>query len=306
MTSASAANTSTTRAAKSAARVVAWLGETLFVLPIIAVVGLTIVLPSIAVIGYSFTNWDPGYHSPWVGLKNYTDLATSADFHQILINQGIFLLGIPLWMILPLAVAFLLYEGVPFPGVFRTIFFFPAMVSPALVGILFTFILLPDGPVERTLEERRARGAGSQLAGGSELRSAHDHRAARVGDDGGGSRDLLGGVERPTPELLEAASLDGANWWQRFRHVVLPGIRGTVELWAVILVVTIFLGVFPWIFTLTRGGPGLLTTTFDFDIYRNALTFGYFGTAAAESVYLLLIVGLIILVGVKIFHREES
>src|SRR4051812_17020214 len=124
MTSASAANTSTTRAAKSAARVVAWLGETLFVLPITAVVGLTIVLPSIAVIGYSFTNWDPGYHSPWVGLKNYTDLATSTDFHQILINQGIFLLGIPLWMILPLAVAFLLYEGVPFPGVFRTIFFF--------------------------------------------------------------------------------------------------------------------------------------------------------------------------------------
>jgi ABC-type sugar transport system permease subunit len=304
--SASGADSGTTRAAKSAARVLAWSGETLFVLPITAVVGLTIVVPSIAVIGYSFTNWDPGYHSPWVGLKNYKDLATSADFHQILINQGIFLLGIPLWMILPLAVAFLLYEGVPFPAVFRTIFFFPAMVSPALVGILFTFILLPDGPLNVLL-----RNVGLGVLAHSWLADPNLARPTIIvllawATMGVGVVIFSAALSVLPPELLEAASLDGANWWQRFRHVVLPGIRGTVELWAVILVVTIFLGVFPWIFTLTRGGPGLLTTTFDFDIYRNALTFGYFGTAAAESVYLLLIVGFIILVGVKIFHREES
>jgi ABC-type sugar transport system permease subunit len=306
VTSASGADTSRTRAAPSAARVLKWSGEVLFVLPIVAVIGLAIVVPSVSVIAYSFTKWDPGYHSPWVGLDNYKELATSADFHQILINQGIFLLGIPLWMILPLAIAFVLYEGIPFPGVFRTIFFFPAMVSPALVGILFTFILLPDGPLNSAL---RSVGLGSLAH--SWLAEQNLARPTIIvllawATMGVGVVIFSAALSALPPELLEAAALDGANWWRRLWHVVLPGIRGTVELWAVILVVTIFLGVFPWIFTLTRGGPGKLTTTFDFDIYQNALTFGYFGTAAAESVYLLLIVGLIILIGVKIFHRRED
>jgi ABC-type sugar transport system permease subunit len=270
------------------------------------VIGLAIVVPSVSVVAYSFTNWEPGYPSPWVGLKNYKDLATSADFHQILINQGILMLGIPLWMIVPLAVAFLLYEGVPYPGVFRTIFFFPAMVSPALVGILFTFILLPDGPLNSLL---RTVGLGSLAR--SWLSDPTLVRPTIIvllawATMGVGVVIFSAALSVLPTELLEAASLDGANWWQRFRHVVLPGIRGTVELWAVILVVTVFLGVFPWIFTLTRGGPGNLSTTFDFDIYRNALTLGYFGTAAAESVYLLLIVGSIIAIGVKVFHRRES
>jgi multiple sugar transport system permease protein len=70
-----------------------------------------------------------------------------------------------------------------------------------------------------------------------------------------------------------------------------------IELWVVILVITVFVAVFPWIFTLTRGGPGYSSTTIDYDIYQNALGNGYFGTAAAEAVMLLIIVAVVVAAG---------
>jgi ABC-type sugar transport system permease subunit len=64
-----------------------------------------------------------------------------------------------------------------------------------------------------------------------------------------------------------------------------------------ILIITVFVSLFPWIYTLTRGGPGYSTTTLDLDVYQNALVFGFFGTAAAETVYLLIMIVLLAIVG---------
>ena len=64
--------------------------------------------------------------------------------------------------------------------------------------------------------------------------------------------------------------IDGAGWWARFRYVVLPALRSVIQLWVMILIITVFVSLFPWIYTLTRGGPGYSTTTLDFDIYQNA------------------------------------
>ena len=199
-------------------------------------------------------------------------------------------------------VAALLYERVPAPGIFRTIFFFPATVSPAVIGILFSFILGPTGPLNSTLRDARARRPRSELARRPVARQAGDHRRARMGDDGHGRRDLLGGALGLPPELFEAAALDGASWLQRFRYVTVPSVRRVIELWVVILVITVFVAVFPWIFTLTRGGPGFSSTTIDFDIYQNALQFGYYGIAAAEAVVLLVIVAVVVGLGGLVSH----
>jgi multiple sugar transport system permease protein len=85
-----------------------------------------------------------------------------------------------------------------------------------------------------------------------------------------------------------------------------PSVRRVIELWVVILVITVFVAVFPWIFTLTRGGPGYSSTTIDYDIYQNALGNGYFGTAAAEAVMLLIIVGVIVGFGGFAFRTRRS
>jgi ABC-type sugar transport system permease subunit len=294
------------RKASGGLRALTRVADLLFLLPILAVIGIFIVLPSISVVAHAFTDWDPGYASPWVGLRNFEDLATSPQFRQILENQGIFLLGLPLWIFLPLLIAAMLYERVPAPGVFRTIFFFPATVSPAVIGILFSFILLPDGPLNSAL-----RSVGLGALAGNWLTQPNLVRPTLIAilawaTLGTGVVIFSAALSVVSPELFEAAALDGASWWQRFRYIVVPGVRRVIELWAVILVVTVFVAIFPWIFTLTRGGPGYLTTTLDFDIYQNSLSFGYFGTAAAESVYLLVIVAVVIAVGARMFRHEED
>jgi ABC-type sugar transport system permease subunit len=88
--------------------------------------------------------------------------------------------------------------------------------------------------------------------------------------------------------------------------VVLPSLRRLIELWAVILVITVFVALFPWIYTLTNGGPGYSSTTLDYDIYQNALTNGYFGLAAAEMVYMLLLIGLVLAIVWVLFGRRRG
>jgi ABC-type sugar transport system permease subunit len=269
----------------------------MFVLPVVIVVAVLIVLPTGSAVVHSFTNWQPGYSSPWVGLSNFTDLFRSASFQQILKNQAILLLGLPFWTVLPVLIAAMLYDRVPAAAVFRTIFFFPATVSPAVIGILFSFILGPTGPLNTSLRDIGLGGIAADWLSDPSLVKPVIIAVLAWATMGTGVVIFSAALSGVPPELFEAAALDGASWLQRFRYVTVPSVRRVIELWVVILVITVFVAVFPWIFTLTRGGPGYSSTTIDFDIYQNALQFGYYGTAAAEAVVLLVIVTLVVAVG---------
>ncbi len=266
-----------------------------FVAPAAILVAVVIIVPTVTVVIYSFTAWNPGFDSPFVGLDNYTELATSDRFQQILKNQVFFLVAVlPLGVFLPIALAVILHDRVPFPGVFRTIYFFPATVSPAVIGILFGFLLRPDGPFDATLE---ALGLESWTRLWL-VESAYVKPIISLiflwGSIGTGVVIFGAALSAIPPELLELAELDGASWWRRLTRVILPSLSHVVALWTVILVISTFVAMFPWIFTTTRGGPGYSSTTIDFDIYRNSLGFGFFGVAAAEVVFLLAIVGAIV------------
>ena len=276
------------------------LGEALFVLPVVLVVAVLIVLPTASAVVHAFTNWQPGYPSAWVGFDNFSALLRSASFQQILRNQAILLLGLPIWTLLPLVIAALLYDGVPAPGLFRMIFFFPATVSPAVIGILFSFILGPTGPLNTTLQDIGLGGLASNWLSDPSLVKPVIISVLAWATMGTGVVIFSAALSGVAPELYEAAALDGASWVQRFRYVTVPSMRRVIELWVVILVITVFVAVFPWIFTLTRGGPGYSSTTIDFDIYQNALQLGYYGTAAAEAVVLFVIVTVVIALGAGI------
>jgi multiple sugar transport system permease protein len=89
----------------------------------------------------------------------------------------------------------------------------------------------------------------------------------------------------------------GAGWSRRLVRIIMPALRPVIEMWSTIMVMVAFVGMFPWVFVLTKGGPGFSSTTLDFDIYTRALTDGDFGAAAAEMVTLLLIVAVVIILG---------
>ena len=98
-------------------------------------------------------------------------------------------------------------------------------------------------------------------------------------------------------DLFEAAKLDGAGFWQQFWYVAMPSIKNTVVLWTMYQIVAIFLFMFGWIYVLTGGGPGLSSATMDFSIYQQFVRFGFYGTAAAQTVVLVLSIVLIPAIG---------
>lgn len=265
-----------------------------YLLPLLVVIGLVIAVPTVEALMYSLTNWNPGYASPWVGLQNYAVLLGSAQFREILGTQGYLLLGLPVWTFLPLAIATLLAERVPWAGVFRSIYFFPSTASPAVIGIVFSFLLAPNGPANHVLQSIGLGWlAADWLANVAFVRPILIAVVAWA-TMGTGVVIFSAALGSISPDLLEAAKIDGSSWWQTFVYIILPNLKSVVQLWVVILVISSFTAMFPWIFTLTQGGPGYASTTIDYSIYQNALTFGYFGLAAAETGYLLLILAIVL------------
>jgi ABC-type sugar transport system permease subunit len=98
-------------------------------------------------------------------------------------------------------------------------------------------------------------------------------------------------------ELIDAAHVAGASSWQRLRYVILPSLYRTVILWGTYQALGVFLWLFGLVYALTSGGPGNSSVSIDYDIFTNTITYGLFGVGAAESVYLLVIVGILAVFG---------
>src|SRR5206468_8559947 len=88
-------------------------------------------------------------------------------------------------------------------------------------------------------------------------------------------------------DLIEAAKIDGASWWSRLRHVIVPQLRGTIEFYAVIAVITMLAWVFAYVYTMTLGGPGTATQVVELYIYNTGVKNSLPGMASAVAILLL-------------------
>jgi ABC-type sugar transport system permease subunit len=269
-------------------------GDFLFVVPAMVLVGALLLYPIGTSVFRSFYNWDPGYASPFVGLANYTTLASDTLFQEILKNEGVFLIGVPIWVMLPLAIALFLQERVLFAGAIRTIIFYPAVASPAILGVFFRGVLAPTGLVNTILHDVGAGGLAQDWLGNPTLVKPVIICVIAWATAGVGVVIFSAALAAMEPHLLEAAEVEGASRLQKLRFVVLPALKPVIDLYLALMVLMVFVGLFSWIYVLTQGGPGFASTTLDYDIYQHALTYGQFGLAAAESVYLLAIVVVVV------------
>ena len=115
---------------------------------------------------------------------------------------------------------------------------------------------------------------------------------------------FLAGLQGISSELYDAAKIDGATAWQRFRHVTLPGLRQTI--FFVLIVTTIAaLGLFTQIDVMTQGGPGYATTTAVYQIYSNGFTQLRMGYASAQAFVLAVAILIVSVVNMR-FNRDSS
>lgn len=262
-----------------------WIGY-VFVAPNFLGFALFTLVPLAFALAVSFTDWDvvSGLRGiRWVGLANFQGLLGDPKFWEG-VQHTLFYVGfsVPLTLVFGLLAALGLNGPIPGRAILRTIFFLPFIVNS--VAIAATWILLYHprfGPINAIL---RAFGIANppQWLASSQWALWALIIMAIWGGVGYASVIYLAALQDVPQELYEAAELDGAGVWTRFRAITLPFLTPTIFF----LLVTGFIGAsqnFGMINLMTRGGPGRSTTVLSYYVYQNGFQFYRFGYAAAMS-----------------------
>jgi multiple sugar transport system permease protein len=330
-------------------RIAGWL----FVAPVVAVLGLFLVVPILMALWVSFTDWN-GQGSPFqsgvpmAGLHNYTSLFTEDslarhDFMTSIRNNIYYVTAVvPLQTGLALGLALVVNDRLlKGKGFFRTAFYFPSVTSSVAISVVFLFMFANTGAINEILGVlgingpqwfADPRGVLHLLLDAVGLVDDNAPPAALTGPgflglswwdwtsgpsvamcaiialvvwttSGTFMLMFLAALQNIPAQLDEAGLIDGANRWQRFRFITLPQLRPTM-----FLVLTLGLigtwQVFDQIYVMSQGNPAKTTLTPAYLSYRTAFRDFDYGTGAAISFVLFLIIVLLTLLQRRILRER--
>ncbi len=227
-----------------------------------------------------------------IGLENYTRALSDETFLRAIRNTAYFVIvGVPLTMILALAAAVALDRGITkFRSFFRLGFYTPVVTSIVAVAVVWQFLLKDDFGLINTVLGWFGIDGPNWLGDASWSMPGLIMMAAWR-NFGTGMIIFLAGLQAVPWVLHEAASIDGANAWQRFRHVTLPLLRPVILFVSVTTIIG-YLQFFEEPFVMTNGGP--LDSTLSMSLYTyKQFGFGNYGYAAALSYVIFVAVAVI-------------
>jgi ABC-type sugar transport system permease subunit len=283
-------------------RLRAGLSGYVLVAPAVLVTTVFFLIP-MAVSGYwSLTEYNGIRPPTFVGLANYADLLTDPRFLRTLQNTFFFvLMGMGIGPLLGLASAIALNNSVRLRALFRTAFFLPTMVSLVAVAAVWKMLYQDQGLINQVLST-------FGLPGRPWLNDPTTALPAVVVTSiwqGFGFETIvfLAALQAIPREYYEAARVDGAGEWARFRHVTLPSLRPTIVFIYIIGIIGSF-QTFDQIFVMTQGRPGVSTRTIVYDLVDefNRLNLG---TASAIAYLLLVILAILSLVQLRLFEERD-
>jgi multiple sugar transport system permease protein len=284
----------------------------LFLAPYLLLFTMFVLVPAVYGFYISLHDWDfllP--NKPWVGFENYADLftrgsLTAEPFWNSMKATAIFtLLSVPLLLVLPLLVALLLNQKFRGRNFFRAVYFAPYVLGVAVIGVLWTFLLNANiGFVNYYLE--KIPGVQDNIAWTTALPWAW---IALVGVTvwwtlGYNAVIYLAGLQDIPRELYEAAKVDNAGRWGRFRHVTLPGLR-PVLVFVVTVTILASANMFGQALLITEGAPGNETRTAIMFIFQEGLRNFRMGSAAAMSYVLAFFLMIISLITFALFRERK-
>ncbi len=260
-----------------------------FLAPYLVIFGVFVVAPIVYGFWISLHAYDytlPG--KPWVGLDNYAklfsaDSVTRDVFWTSMKATGIFtLFSVPLLLVVPLGVALLMNQKFPGRNLFRAVYFAPYVLGVAVIGVLWRFLL--DRNIGVVNHYLGAIGLPDDIPW---LTSVPQAWVALVGVTvwwtlGFNAVIYLAGLQDIPGELYEAARVDGANAWQQFVHVTLPGLRPVLSFVTMVTIIA-SANMFGQSYLMTQGQPGTETRTAIYQIAETGLRNFQMGDAAAMS-----------------------
>ncbi|MGO4586568.1 carbohydrate ABC transporter permease [Arthrobacter sp. 2RAF6] len=258
----------------------------LFLAPAIVVIGVFTITPFAQAILLSFQSWDGvSPDTPFVGLQNYEFVFKDEAFWASMTNVAVFgVVGFFVGNGVAIAMALAVNSARRLRSVFRTVFYLPGVLSVVVVGLIFSSLFEPRTGVLNRLLEMAGLGGLQQNWLGDPAVALPSVVAVFIWFHWGfGFLLFLAGLQDIPAELYEAAELDGARGWAKFRYITWPQLAPVTTIVS-LLTLLAALQVFGTVQVLTNGGPGYHTMVPTLQIYAEAFTNHRYGSAAAMSV----------------------
>lgn len=279
--------------------IAAWI----FLTPALILLGIFLLWPIAYLCYLSFTAGSftaAGIH--WAGWNNYLRLLLTPDFWQVLGNTTYFTLAtvIPS-LVIPLGLAVLLNRSFALRGFLRTAYFIPSITSLVAAGLGFRWLFQTEGPVNSLLN---AVGIAPISWLSSTLWAMPVLILLSIWKQLGFNLVVfLAGLQAIPLNRYEAAELDGANSWQQFWYITLPGLRPTL-IFAAVTTAIFTLRSFEQVYVITGGGPLNSTNLLVYYIYDQAFAQFDFGYAAAAATVLLAVTLLLVYLQLRVWGEE--
>jgi raffinose/stachyose/melibiose transport system permease protein len=277
----------------------------IFLPPALLLFTLFVILPMGEAAWYSFYRWN-GYGTPteFVGVRNFEVLFNNAAFSTALINNGLIIV-VSLLLQVPLAIWLAVMLGKKIRGVvaFRLIFFLPYVLADVAAGLIWRFVY--DGDYGLFAAIAGFLGVATPYVLADRDLAIYAVLAVVIWKYFGFHMMLfIAGLQSIDKSVMEAAEIDGATGWQKFRHVTLPLLGSTVRL-SVFFAIIGSLQLFDLIMPLTGGGPSNSTQTMVTFLYTYGVTRMQVGLGSAVGVVLFVICVTIAFGYKRIFMRND-
>lgn len=276
----------------------------LFTLPILIMYCIFFVVPLLMGLKNSFTDWsgtNPDYN--FIGLENYVKIFQDERFRNALFFnfKYTFLLTVAT-IVISLAVAIVLNQKIKARGFFRSIYFLPAVLSLVTVGLIWNELFYRIIPVI-------GEATGWELFQSSWLGSPKlAMYAILIVNLWQGCATpivlLIAGLQSVPTDLYEAASIDGASAWDKFKSITIPYLIPVLNM-VFVTCVKGGLTTFDYIKAMTDGGPMQSTESVGILIYSHSMSEGKFGYSVAESMILFIIIALVSVVTMKMSNSKK-
>ncbi|SNT75475.1 carbohydrate ABC transporter permease [Paracoccus seriniphilus] len=268
------------------------LAPWLFLAPGLIMFIVYVIIPIFQSMWISFYDWDGLGEKTWLGLANYVELLDDDAFYTSLKNNVIWLVLYMLALPAGLFIAIFLNQSIRGMRLYKSLFFFPFVISQVVVGLMFSWFYAPNFGLFYNLIESFTGQGIAILA---------DDRFVTYGIIVAGLWPqiayvmilYLTGLNNVAPDQIEAARLDGAKGWKMLWYVVLPQLRPATFI-AVVVTVIGALRSFDLVSVMTDGGPYGSSRVLSFYMYEQALSeYGYrmgYGAAIAVVLFAIMMV----------------
>ncbi len=277
-----------------------------FALPALIVYLIFLIVPMAGTVYYSTMQWSGVTEKSFCGLENYKELFISGEFWQVVYNTFI-LIGLHMIVQLPLAfgLSYLLYRTSQGFRVFRAILFIPTVISATVIGLMFTLMLNADiGPINKLLSAAGLSGLAKNWLSDKTLALFSVSLTVVWQYIGYQMAIILAGMQGVPEEIVESATIDGASSPRLFFNIILPMMKGTVQI-SLIVLITGCLKAFEHSYIMTWGGPGSASTYLAVYMYRLAYLKSNMGGGAAVGVVIILMALASVQVLNWIYYRED-